>query len=144
LLSWCIPFLAALPFYNKNGTLLIDLSLFKSIMIVIASITAAVLLVWFFRSVTAAFTREAVITGFVWLILNWTLDAIVFAGLLRMPGFDYVTRIGLRSLLIPAMVIAAGIIADEAVLRHSPLVIPAVESSLMPKTVPAAIERFLC
>jgi hypothetical protein len=90
-------------------------------MIVIASITAAVLLVWFFRSVTAAFSREVVITGFVWLILNWTLDAIVFAGLLRMAGFDYVTRIGLRSLLIPAMVIAAGIIADEAVLRHSPL-----------------------
>ena len=113
-------------------------------MIVIASITTAVLMIWFFRSVTAAFTRQAVITGFVWLILNWTLDAIVLVGLLGMPGFDYVTRIGLRYLMIPAMVIAAGIIADEAVLRHSPLVIPAVESSLMPITVPAAIERFLC
>jgi len=77
-----------------------------------------------------------VITGFVWFILNWTLDTIVLVGLLGLPGFDYVTRIELM--------IAAMVIADEEVLRHSPFVIPAVESSLIPNTVPAAIERFLC
>jgi len=31
--------------------------------------------------------------------------------------FDYATQIGLRYLVIPAMVIAAGIVADEAVIR---------------------------
>ena len=63
LLSWLVPFLIAVPFYSNNGTLLIDLMLFKSIMIFVASITAAILMVWLFRVVTTAYTREAVITG---------------------------------------------------------------------------------
>ena len=48
LLSWLVPFLIAVPFYGKNGNLLIDLWLFKSIMIVVATITAAILMVRFF------------------------------------------------------------------------------------------------
>ena len=50
LLTWIVPFLIAIPFDGKNGTLLIDPVLFKSIMIVIATITAAMLMVWFFLS----------------------------------------------------------------------------------------------
>ena len=113
LLTWLVPFLIAVPFYGKNGTLLIDLMLFKSIMIVVATITAAMLMVWFFRAVTTAYTREAVITGLVWLVVNWVLDTIVLVGLLGMAPLDYITQIGVRYLMIPAMVIAAGIIADD-------------------------------
>jgi hypothetical protein len=112
-LTWLVPFLIAVPFYGKNGTLLIDLMLFKSIMIVVATITAAMLMVWFFRAVTTAYTREAVITGLVWLFVNWVLDTIVLVGLLGMTPLDYITQIGVRYLMIPAMVIAAGIIADD-------------------------------
>ena len=113
LLTWLVPFLIAVPFYGKNGTLLIDLMLFKSIMIVVATITAAMLMVWFFRAVTTAYTREAVITGLVWLFVNFVLDTIVLVGLLGMTPLDYITQIGVRYLMIPAMVIAAGIIADD-------------------------------
>jgi hypothetical protein len=120
LLTWLVPFLIAVPFYGKNGTLLIDPGLFKSIMIVVATITAAILMVWFFRVVTTAYTREAVITGLVWLVVNWVLDTIVLVGLLGMAPPDYVTQIEVRYLMIPAMVIAAGIIADDAALRHTP------------------------
>jgi len=70
LLTWLVPFLIAVPFYGKNGTLLIDLMLFKSIMIVVATITAAMLMFWFFRAVMTAYTREAVITGLVWLVVT--------------------------------------------------------------------------
>jgi len=114
LLSWLVPFLIAVPFYGKNGNLLIDLWLFKSIMIVVATITAAILMVWFFRAVTTAYTREAVITGLVWLVVNWVLDTVVIVSLLGMAPLDYITQIGVRYLMIPAMVIAAGIIADDA------------------------------
>jgi hypothetical protein len=119
LLSWLVPFLIAVPFYGKNGNLLIDLWLFKSIMIVVATITAAILMVWFFRAVTTAYTREAVITGLVWLVVNWVLDIIVLVGLLGMAPPGCIIRLGLYYLMIPAMVIAAGIIADGAALRHT-------------------------
>jgi hypothetical protein len=84
--------------------------LFKSIMIVVATIIAAMLMVWFFRAVTTAYTREAVITGLVWLVVNWVLDTIVLVGLLGMAPLDYITQIGVRYLMIPAMVIAAGLL----------------------------------
>jgi len=44
-LSWLVPFLVAVPFYGRDGTLMIDPAMFKSIMIVVASITAAILIV---------------------------------------------------------------------------------------------------
>jgi hypothetical protein len=75
-------------------------------------------MVWQFRVVTTAYTREAVITGFVWLGMNWALDLIVLVGLLGMALPDYITLIGVRYLMIPAMVIAAGIIADEATYQY--------------------------
>jgi hypothetical protein len=93
-------------------------------MIVVATITAAILMVWFFRAVTTACTRKAVITGLLWLVVNGVLDIIVLVGLLGMAPFDYVNRIGLRYLMIPAMVIAAGIIVDDAALRRKPQYYP--------------------
>jgi hypothetical protein len=94
-------------------------------MIIVATITAAILMVWFFfRAVTTAYTREAVITGIIWLVVNWALDLIVLVSLLGMTPLDYVTRIGLRYLMIPAMVAVAGIIADDAALRHKPQYYP--------------------
>lgn len=113
-LTWLIPFLASIPFYGTNG-LMIDQQLFKSIMIVIGSITAAILIIWCFRPVEKNFTHEAIITGIVWLLANWILDLIVFVGLLGMTLPDYAMQIGLRYLVIPAMVIAAGVVADDAV-----------------------------
>ena len=117
ILSWLVPFLAAVPFYGRNGTLTIDLALFKSIMIVVSSVTAAILIVWFFKSVSTSYTHEAVITGFVWLVTNWALDAVVLVGILGMTVGDYITQIGIRYLMIPAIVIAAGVVTDEATLR---------------------------
>jgi len=65
------------------------------------------------REVGRIWTREAIVTGIVWLLANWILDLIVLVGLLGMALLDYAAQIGLRYLVIPAMVIAAGIVADE-------------------------------
>jgi hypothetical protein len=115
-LSWLVPFAAAIPFYGPGG-LLIDIHLFKSIMIVTGSVTAAILVVWSFRAIETDFTREAIVTGILWLLVNWLLDLIVLVGLLGTPVLDYAGQIGLRYLMIPVMVIMAGIVADEAVKR---------------------------
>jgi hypothetical protein len=48
ILTGLIAFLASIPFYGMEGTLVIDQILFKSLMIVIGSLTAAILLVCFF------------------------------------------------------------------------------------------------
>jgi len=117
-LTWLVPFVCALPFYGPDG-LMIDQQLFKSIMIVVGSITAAILIIWCFRPVENNFKREAIVTGIVWLLANWILDLIVLVGLLGMALPDYAGQIGLRYLVIPAMVIAAGIVADEAVKRKT-------------------------
>ena len=118
-LTWLVPFLASVPFYSKDGVLQIDIALFKSLMVVTGSLTAAALMIWFFAIVKTSYTREAVITGIFWLVLNWALDLLVLVGLLGMAPADYATRIGLSYCVIPAMVIASGIIADRAAIGRS-------------------------
>lgn len=115
-LTWLVPFIAAVPFYGPGG-LMIDQQLFKSVMIVVGSITAAILIVWCFRPVENNYTHEAIVTGIVWLLANWILDLIVLVGLLGMALPDYAGQIGLRYLVIPAMVIAAGVVAEGAFAR---------------------------
>jgi hypothetical protein len=44
-LAWLIPFVTSLFFYAREGKLTIDVFLFKSIMIVVGSVSAAFLLV---------------------------------------------------------------------------------------------------
>jgi hypothetical protein len=118
-LTWLIPFIVAIPFYGRDGALLIDTMLFKSLMIVVASITSAAIMVWFFSLVTTSYAREALITGTVWLVMNWALDLVILVGLLGMAPLDYILQIGLRYIMIPAMVLAAGIVADHAMCRKN-------------------------
>jgi hypothetical protein len=112
---WLVPFCFAFLFYGPGGTLLIDLMLFKSIMIVVASVTAAVMLVWYFQVVRAGYTIDAILTGVLWLVENWALDIIVLVGVFGMPSGQYFTETGIRYLMIPAIVIATGMVADGAV-----------------------------
>jgi hypothetical protein len=65
--------------------LLVDAALFKSFMIVTGSVTAPALMIWFFTIVNGSYTREAVITGVCWGVLNWTPDALVLG---RMIGME--------------------------------------------------------
>ena len=55
----------------------------------------------------------------VWLLANWVLDLIMLVGLLGMTLPDYATQIGLRYLVIPAMVIAARVVTKEVMKRKA-------------------------
>lgn len=107
-LAWLIPFVASFFFYTKEGKLTIDIFLFKSIMIVVGSVSAAFLLVSYFKKIRADYFKEGIIVGLTWFGLNILLDIIILIPMSRMSLPDYFAQIGLRYLAIPAMSIMVG------------------------------------
>ncbi len=113
ILTWLIPFLLAIPFYSDGG-LLIDQQLFKSIMIVIGSLTGAFLIVHLFSVMSWEYLTAGYVTAVVWLLINWALDILILIPLSGLDLISYTSQIGLRYLLIPVMTIMAGVVADHA------------------------------
>jgi hypothetical protein len=107
-LSWLIPFMASFLFYTREGGLIIDIFLFKSIMIVVGSITAAFLLISYFRNIDAEYFKEGVALGLSWFSINILLDLLTLVAMFGMPAEDYFTQIGLRYIVIPVMTITVG------------------------------------
>ncbi len=108
ILIWLIPFVVSFFFYTKDGKLAIDIFLFKSIMIVVGTASAAWLLISYFKKVKAGFLREGIVVGAVWLGISIVLDLLVLIPMSGMAISDYFAQIGLRYLAIPAMTIAVG------------------------------------
>lgn len=107
-LAWLIPFVTSFFFYTKKGKLIIDIFLFKSIMIVVGAVSAAFLLVSYFKKINVNHFRESVIVGLTWSSVNIVLDLLVLIPMSGMSISDYLARIGLRYLVIPAMSITVG------------------------------------
>ncbi|WP_406655931.1 hypothetical protein V7O62_08795 [Methanolobus sp. ZRKC2] len=107
-LSWLIPLVASFFFYTSEGELTIDIFLFKSIMIVVGSITASILLISYFKKIYSDFLKEGIILGLVWFFINILMDLIVLVQMWDMPFEDYFTQIGLRYVVIPVMCITVG------------------------------------
>jgi hypothetical protein len=107
-LTWLVPFVAAFAFYKPDGTLSIDIFLFKSIMIIVASSFGSFALVKYFKSVTKEFVKEGVLVGVLWLVMNLILDIIILIPLSKMTFADYFVQIGLRYCMIPAISIGMG------------------------------------
>ena len=107
-LVWLIPFVASLFFYTSGGKLIIDIFLFKAIMIVIGSVSGAVLLVHYFKKVHAAYFKEGIIVGILWFGINILLDLVILVPMSGMPIWDYFTRIGISYIVIPVMCVTVG------------------------------------
>ncbi len=107
-LAWLIPFISAFFFYTREGKLTIDQLLFKNIMVVVGSVTGAILLVLYFKKIKADYLREGIITGIIWFAINILLDLLILIPMSGMPVSKYFTQIGLGYLAIPAMAIAVG------------------------------------
>lgn len=112
IVTWLVPFLVSLLFYNQNG-LTIDVFLFKSIMIVAGAITGALMIVWYFKPETKDFLRAGIIFGAAALAINWVLDLIVLCGMLGEDPLSWFAGVGVRYIVIPVMSITAGYIAEE-------------------------------
>jgi hypothetical protein len=107
-LSWLIPFLSSFLFYTREGELTIDIFLFKSIMIVVGSVTAAFLLIFYFKTINADYLKEGAILGLTWFGINILLDLLVLIPMSGMSLGDYFAQIGLRYVVIPVMCITVG------------------------------------
>lgn len=62
-LAWLIPFVLSIFFYSKTGKLLINLDLFKSIMVVTGMLSGTYLLVKYFEKIKSNFLKEGIIIG---------------------------------------------------------------------------------
>jgi signal transduction histidine kinase len=107
-ISWLVPFVASLFFYTSSGKLTIDAFLFKNIMLIVGSISAALLLIFYFKKINGAYFKEGIIVGLTWFAINIILDIIILIPMSGMSLADYLLQIGLGYLVIPAMSITAG------------------------------------
>jgi hypothetical protein len=105
LLSWAIPFAAAIPFFDRAGALAIPQPLFKSLMVVISGGVGVALLTWAFRRIPPNL-HNGLAVGLYWLALNLGLDLAILVPMSGTSLSVYFEDIGLRYLLIP--IIAAG------------------------------------
>lgn len=119
-LSWLIPFLISVPFYSIQGVLLVDVFLFKSIMIVVGSLVGTLLMVLLFLRIRKGYLREGILIGFSWLVINWVMDGLV---LLPMSGMDvatYFSQIGVRYLVIPIIAVGMGFVLERSRVLQEP------------------------
>lgn len=114
LLTWLIPFVVGFLFYSPKGQLVINALVFKAIMIVVGSITGAVLLVVYFGKIDKNYLSEGIITGAAWFALNILLDLLILVPMSKMVVGTYFAQIGGQYLTIPTISIAMGLVAKTA------------------------------
>ena len=80
---------------------MVDVFLFKSIMIVVSVGVGGALLLRTLRRLPAASGRWGLALGATWMLINWSLDAAILFPMTGMTLGFYVTSIGLRYLAMP-------------------------------------------
>ena len=79
-LTWLIPFLIAIPFFNQDGELAADIFTFKATMSVVYSIISAFLIARVLNDEQTGFLQTGLILGIAWTTINILLDLIVLVG----------------------------------------------------------------
>ena len=101
-LTWLVPFVASFFFFGPaSARMTIDNDLFKSIMAVLSALVGTLLLVKYFDSVKKDYMKEGLIVGVVWAVMNWVMDFVVLAPVMKMDTTAYFMSIGLRYLMVP-------------------------------------------
>ncbi|MBM9591345.1 hypothetical protein JWG41_12875 [Leptospira sp. 201903075] len=112
-LSWFFPFFISIFFFSKDGELQIDLFLFKTIMIVVGSLSGCFLLYRYFLLVDSKFLKEGIIIGTSWISINWILDFLILLPMSKMQIDVYFIQIGFRYLSLLFFAIAMGSILEQ-------------------------------
>lgn len=107
---WAIPYGAAIPMLGLAHDKPLQ---FKAFEVSIACVTAAVLIVVYFKGVEKRFLREAVLAAATWAVVNWGLDLVALLPFTHQSLQQYFLEIGIEYLASGALVIATG-----AVLAH--------------------------
>ncbi len=112
-LSWLLPFALSFVFYKPSGELTISYDLFKSLMIVLGSITGCFLLFRYFKFVEKDFIKQGVLVGISWFVINIVLDTLILLPMMGESFSNYFISIGLRYTVIPAISITMGYLLNR-------------------------------
>ena len=113
-ISWLVPLVLSFGFLDQTGQFRTDIRFFKSVMFVTATVTAALLLVSYFKRVKGGHVREGLLLGLLWLAMNIVLDLAVLVPMTGMSLRDYFVQIGFGYLAIPVITLLVGkVLADQ-------------------------------
>lgn len=100
LLSWAVPFVIGIGFHNKEGQLLVNQDLFKSVMVVAGTLTGMLLLSYLYNKGKIRSVADALWVGIIWLGVNWFFDILILLPVAKLSFDNYYQQIGLRYLSI--------------------------------------------
>ncbi len=113
-ISWLVPFVLSFGCYKPGGELAIDYDLFKSLMVVVSSVTGIVLLSLYAKHLEIDTMGRSILIGVLWLGVNILLDVIILIPMSSMNYQSYFYSIGLRYLTIPAFSIGVGYVLKKS------------------------------
>lgn len=109
-LTWLIPFAASVLLYGRDGQLTISHDLFKSIIVVMGSLTGCLFLYLYFRKADKQYLLNGLIVGLSWFAINIILDAVILIPMMKVNFSTYFLSIGMGYLVIPIMSFTMGLI----------------------------------
>ncbi|TGM52788.1 hypothetical protein [Leptospira adleri] len=112
-LVWLIPFAVAIPFHTRDGKLLTDIFLFKSVMILVGSLTGSFLLASLAIRIEGKTLPTLLFAGLIWLVINWGLDFLILLPMSKMSVSDYSIQIGMGYLTMLIVAFALGRAVDR-------------------------------
>ena len=80
-LTWLVPFLIAIPFFNQDGELAADIFTFKATMSLVYTIISAFLIARVLKNVEIDFLQTGLILVIAWTTINIALDLIFLVGI---------------------------------------------------------------
>ncbi len=106
---WAIPYAVSIPLLSLRTS---DPLVFKSILVVVATILESLLAVLYFKKIQGDYLRESIILAVTWMVVNWLLD---FAGIIPFAGISvarYFMEIGVEYIGMAAPVLALGYLLE--------------------------------
>ena len=82
-------------------------------MIIVGSISGAMLLISYFKKINIGYLKEGIYIGITWFVINILLDLLVLIPMTGMTISDYFLQIGLRYLVMPVMSIMVGVALEN-------------------------------
>jgi len=110
---WAIPFVIGIFFYDSSGQLSVDLFLFKSIMILVLTLSVALAINLQFSKIDSSYVENGLTFGLIWLAVPVILDYLILIPMAGMTLRDYTIQIGLRYLIIPIICFSTGLVLSR-------------------------------
>jgi hypothetical protein len=112
-IAWLVPFLVSFLFFDQTGTLIVGQAFFKSVMTVVGSIVAVVLLFSYLQKISVNYLKESILVAVVWFAMSIILDIVILLPMSKMDIVTYSLNIGLGYLAIPIIVLFAGYLLES-------------------------------